>query len=237
MKKLRILVVEDEPGIVRVLEPTISAAGATVKVAWDGREAVTHLKDAEYDLVLCDLGLPDMDGKELVGKIREGSDIPIIVLSASGAEEDRIRALDAGADDFVGKPFSAGELLARIRAAVRRRSPTRGAQKVRFGELEIDMERRRVVLQGEEIRLSAREHSLLRLLAQSSDGVATHREIIEEVWGPDARAETQSVRVLVGQLRQKLEEDPSSPRIVRTEPGIGYRLSAPRTAAAELTYE
>jgi two-component system KDP operon response regulator KdpE len=224
MKTLRILVVEDEPGIVRVLEPTIGATGATVKVAWDAREALNHLKAAEYDLAICDLGLPDMDGRELVGKIRENSDIPIIVLSARGREEDRVEALDAGADDFVAKPFSAGELLARIRAAVRRRSPTRGAQTVKFGELEVDMKRRRVVLQGQEIRLSAREHSLLMLLAQSTDGIATHREIIENVWGPSASAETQSVRVLVGQLRQKLEEDPSSPRIVCTEPGVGYRL-------------
>jgi two-component system KDP operon response regulator KdpE len=166
-----------------------------------------------------------VDGHERVGKIRVDSDVPIIVLSARGDEHDRISALDAGADDFVAKPFSTGELLARIRAAVRRRSPTRGARKVRFGELEVDLDRRRVILHGQEIGLSAREHSLLTLLAQSVDGVATHRQIIDRVWGREAGAETQSVRVLVGQLRQKLEQDSSTPQILRTEPGVGYRLT------------
>jgi two-component system KDP operon response regulator KdpE len=225
MKTLSILVIEDEPGIVRVLEPTLTATGAAVKIACDGRQATGCLKSGSYDLVLCDLGLPDIDGHELVGKIRHDSDVPIIVLSAQGDEQARITALDAGADDFVAKPFSAGELLARIRAAVRRRSPTRGLRKIKFGQLEVDLDRRRVVLQGEDIKLSAREHSLLTLLAESPNGVATHREIINRVWGPDASAETQSVRVLVGQLRQKLEEDPSNPRILRSEPGVGYSLS------------
>lgn len=224
MSNLSILVIEDEPGLVRVLEPTLASTGAAVKVAWDGREAAKCLKAGQYDLILCDLGLPDVDGKELVAKIREDSDVPIIVLSACGQEEDRIKALDAGADDFVAKPFSAGELLARIRSAVRRRSPTRGVRKLKVGSLEVDLERRRAVLHGEEIRLSAREHSLLALLAESPDGVASHRQIIDRVWGPGASAETQSVRVLVGQLRQKLEADPSSPEMVCTEPGVGYRL-------------
>jgi len=224
MNKLNILVVEDEMGIVRVLEPTLTATGAAVKIAWNGREALAHLNAGKYDVVLCDLGLPDVDGHQLVAKMREGSDIPIIVLSARGDEHDRIKALDAGADDFVAKPFAAGELLARIRAAVRRRSPTRGARKIKFGEMEVDFDRRRVVLHGEEISLSVREHSLLSLLAQRTDGVASHREIIDSVWGPNGNAETQSVRVLVGQLRQKLEVDPSNPRILRTEPGVGYRL-------------
>jgi two-component system KDP operon response regulator KdpE len=224
MKGPSVLVIEDEPGIVRVLEPTLSASGATVKVAWNGREAVNYLKAGQYDLILCDLGLPDGDGKELVRKIRQSSDIPIIVLSACGEEEERILALDAGADDFVAKPFSAGDLLARIRAVVRRRSPTRGVRMVNLGSLEVDLERRRAVLHGEEIRLSAREHSLLSLLAVSPDNVATHGQIIERVWGLGGNAETQSVRVLVSQLRQKLEENPSAPKMVCTEPGVGYRL-------------
>lgn len=226
MKQLQILVIEDEPGIVRVLEPTITASGAFVRVAWNGAEGYSCLETDHYDVVICDLGLPDMDGEELVRRIRSSSDVPIIVLSARSEEGDRIRALDAGADDFVAKPFPAGELLARIRAVVRRRSPTRGSRKVKFGELEVDLDRRRVVLQGQEIRLSAREHALISLLAQSPDGIATHRQIIERVWGNHGSAEAQSVRVLVGQLRQKLEEDPATPRIVCTEPGVGYRLSA-----------
>lgn len=224
MKKLRILVIEDEPGIVRVLEPTLAASGASTKVAWSGSQGFEYLTEGGYDLVLCDLGLPDMDGEELISKIRDVSDVPVIVLSARGQEKDRIKALDAGADDFVAKPFAAGELLARIRAAVRRRSPMQSSTRRKIGELEVDFERRRVVLCGEEIRLSAREHSLLTLLAQMPGGVATHRQIIERVWGPAAAAETQSVRVLVGQLRQKIEEDPSAPRILCTEPGVGYRL-------------
>jgi two-component system KDP operon response regulator KdpE len=224
MTKLKVLVIEDEPGIVRVLEPTLRAGGAETKIAWTGAEGVTSLSAGGYDVVLCDLGLPDIDGHELVGRLRAASDVPIIVLSARGQEEDRITALDAGADDFVAKPFSAGELLARIRAAVRRRSPLATSRTNKFGDLEIDFDRRRAVLAGEEIRLSAREHALLVLLAQSPTGVATHQQIIEHVWGSGGRAETQSVRVLVGQLRQKLEEDPSFPRIVCTEPGVGYRL-------------
>ena len=227
MTQLRILVIEDEPGIVRVLEPTIQASGALVQIAWTGAEGLQFLKAGEYDVVICDLGLPDIEGTELLAAIRSTSDVPIIVLSARGQEQDRIRALDAGADDFVTKPFAAGELLARIRAAVRRHAPARGLRNIKLGELEVDLERRRVLLEGVEIRLSGREHSLMTLLAQSPSGVATHREIIDQVWGPQANAETQSVRVLVGQLRQKLEEDPSAPRIVCTEPGVGYRLQRP----------
>jgi two-component system KDP operon response regulator KdpE len=224
MSKLAALIIEDEPGIVRVLEPTLRASGADVSVAWTGLEGVECLQQVSYDVVLCDLGLPDIEGHELVARLRSTSDVPIIVLSARSQEEARIEALDAGADDFVAKPFSAGELLARIRAAVRRRSPSPQTRKTKFGDLEVDFERRRALLAGTEIRLSAREHALLTLLARAPAGIATHREIIETVWGPDARAETQSVRVLVGQLRQKLEEDPSSPQIVCTEPGVGYRL-------------
>ena len=216
MKKLTYLVIEDEPGIVRVLEPTLAASGADVKIAWSGKQGIDYLRAGRYDLVLCDLGLPDIDGHELVSKIRAESDIPIIVLSARGQERDRIRALDFGADDFVAKPFAAGELLARIRAVVRRRAPTLASKSAKVGDLENDFERRRVILAGEEIRLSAREHVLLTLLAQSPGRAATHREIIERVWGPDAKAETQSLRVNVGQLRQKLEEDPSKPTIVCT---------------------
>jgi two-component system KDP operon response regulator KdpE len=226
MNTLTILVIEDEPGIVRVLQPTLTASGATVKIAWSGSQGLDYLMTGGYDLVLCDLGLPDMDGHELVSRIRAASDVPIIVLSARGQEQDRIQALDSGADDFVAKPFSAGELLARIRSAVRRRPPAAATKSTKIGDLEIDFERRRVILDGEEIRLSAREHALLTLLAQSPGRVATHREIIERVWGANANAETQSVRVLVGQLRQKLEEDPSRPSIVCTEPGIGYRLAS-----------
>lgn len=224
MKGLKILVIEDEPGIVRMLEPTLAAAGADVRVAWSGSQAMDCLALHGCDLVLCDLGLPDIDGQELVGAIRAASDVPVIVLSAREHELDKVRALDAGADDFVSKPFSVVELLARIRVATRRNAPKHPSRALTFGELLVDMDRRRALIFGEEIRLSRREHALLTLLAQAPEGVATHRQIIEHVWGPDASAETQSVRVLVGQLRQKLERDPASPKILCTEPGVGYRL-------------
>jgi two-component system KDP operon response regulator KdpE len=224
MDGLNILVIEDEESLIRVLEPTLSATGAVVTVARSGSKGLDALAQRGFDIVLCDLGLPDMDGEELIKAIRSDTDVPIIVLSARGAEDDRINSLDAGADDFVAKPFSAGELLARVRAAVRRRPPKAQSDIVRLSGIEIDLTRRRAILDGEEIRLSGREHSLLTLLAQSPGAVVTHRQIIERVWGPDTKADTQFVRVLVGQLRQKLEEDPSRPKILRTEPGRGYRL-------------
>lgn len=224
MEQVRILIVEDEAAIVRMLQPTLAADGATTEVAWSGSQACEYLEASGFDLVLCDLGLPDIDGQDLIRHIRERTDVPIIVLSARGMEQERIKALDSGADDFVPKPFAAGELLARIRAALRRRPPAGSPASIKLGEVEVDLKRRRVLIQGEEIRLSGREHALLTLLAQRAGGVVTHREIIDHVWGSDARAETQSVRVLVGQLRQKVEEDPARPSLVCTEPGVGYRL-------------
>lgn len=225
MEQTRILIVEDEAAIVRMLEPTLAAGGAVADIAWSGSQASEYLAKGDYDLVLCDLGLPDVDGKELIKQIREQTDVPIIVLSARGMEREKILALDAGADDFVAKPFAAGELLARIRAALRRRPANRDKGSIKAGGIEVDLERRRVLIDGEEIRLTAREHALICLLARRAGGVVTHRDIIDTVWGSDTRAETQSVRVLVGQLRQKVEEDPARPRIVRTEPGLGYRLA------------
>lgn len=224
MKEMAILVIEDEPGIARVLDPVLQASGAIPKIAWSGSQALEYLASGTFDLILCDLGLPDIDGKDLILRIRQMTDIPIIVLSARGMEDERVRALDAGADDFVAKPFSAPELLARIRAAMRRRSPQRPSGKIRIGRIEVDKVRRRAVLDEVEIRLSGREHALLVLLAEAPEQVVTHQQIIDRVWGPQSKAETQSVRVLVGQLRQKLEEDSSDPRILRTEPGVGYRL-------------
>jgi two-component system KDP operon response regulator KdpE len=222
---LQILVVEDEPSIVRVLEPTLTAAGWRPKVAWSGSQALEYLSSSNFDVVICDLGLPDIHGKDLIGRIRETTDVPIIVLSAQGLEHDRISALDSGADDFVSKPFSSGELLARVRAITRRRSPPQDSGSINLGDLEVDLRRRRAILQGEEIRLSGREHILLSLLAREAGQVVTHRQIIEQVWGSEGKADTQFVRVLVGQLRQKLEEDPSDPKLVCTEPGLGYRLA------------
>lgn len=225
MQDARILVVEDEAPIVRVLEPTLQAAGASVKVAWSGSHALELVGAGDYDLILCDLGLPDIDGQDLIPELRAASDAPIIVLSARGQEKERIVALDGGADDFVPKPFATGELLARIRAALRRRAPKQSGDVIRLPGLDVDLRRRVASLDGEEIRLSGREHALLTLLASNSGNVVTHRQIMQTVWGTNAKVETQLVRVLIAQLRQKLEAEPSRPKLICTEPGIGYRLN------------
>jgi len=222
---LSILIIEDEPALVRALEPALLARGAAVKVAWSGSHGLDLICRESFDVVLCDLGLPDIDGLELIPQLRKLSQVPIIVLSASGSEQNRIEALDCGADDFVAKPFSAGELMARIRAVARRRSPKQNGAAIKLNGMELDLTRRRVVLQGEEIRLSAREHALLTLLARNPGTPVSHREIIRAVWGEEAEVDTQFVRVLVGQLRQKVEANSSSPTLIRTEPGVGYRLA------------
>jgi two-component system, OmpR family, KDP operon response regulator KdpE len=222
---LKILLIEDEPAIVRALQPTLESTGASVRVAWSGSHGVEMLAHGEFDIVLCDLGLPDIHGLELIPQIRGISDVPVIVLSASGTEQARIQALDRGADDFINKPFQAGEFLARKRAVSRRRAPRTNGSSIKLDGLEVDLTRRRALLQGEEIKLSGREHALLSLLAEHAGKPVTHKQIIRAVWGEDAQVDTQFVRVLVGQLRQKIEAEPSAPELVRTEPGIGYTLA------------
>lgn len=225
MEGARILFVEDEPAIYRAVEPVLQAHGMSVQRAASGGEALDLLTAERFDVILLDLGLPDMDGSDLIVAQRAHSDIPIIVLSARGREADKIHALDAGADDFMVKPFASGELLARIRAALRRRALVRPkSDSLRFEGIEIDLVRRRALVQGEEIKLSGREHALLSALGRAAGGVLTHKQIIAAVWGDGAQVDAQFVRVLVGQLRQKVEADPARPRLVRTEPGVGYRL-------------
>jgi len=220
-----VLLVDDEPQLVRALTPALSAAGYEVSVAASGAAALTHLAGEGCDAVILDLGLPDLDGKTVIGRIREWSEVPIVVLSARDIEQEKIAALDLGADDFVNKPFAVGELLARLRAAMRGRE-RRFAARAQFkaGDLEINFADRRVLIQGQEIRLTVREYDLLRALARYAGRVVTHRQLTAAVWGGQAQVEAQFVRVLVGQLRQKIEEEPASPRIVLTEPGLGYRL-------------
>jgi two-component system KDP operon response regulator KdpE len=221
----RLLLVDDEPQIVRALTPALQAAGYDVLAADGGGEALNLLAANPMDLMVLDLGLPDMDGKEVIVRVREWSDAPIIVLSARDVENEKIEALDLGADDFVNKPVGVGELLARIRAALRGRERRWNAQaKARAGDLEVDFARRRVTIQGEEIKLTPREYDLLRALARHCGKVVTHRQLIAAVWGAEANVDAQFVRVLVAQLRQKIESEPSAPGILLTEPGIGYRL-------------
>jgi two-component system KDP operon response regulator KdpE len=222
----RLLIVDDEPQIVRALTPAMAAAGFDVEAAGGGEDALGRLATQPSDVVILDLGLPDLDGKEVIQRVREWSDVPIIVLSARDLENEKIAALDFGADDFVNKPVGVGELLARIRAVMRGRERRFSAQpRFQFGELEINFPARRVMVQGEEIRLTPREYQLLRILAGHAGQVVTHRQIITAVWGSDSNADAQFVRVLMAQLRQKLEADPASPTLLLTEPGIGYRLS------------
>jgi len=222
----RLLIVDDEPQIVRALTPAMAAAGFEVESSGSGEEALSRLAGEPSDAVILDLGLPDMDGKEVIQRVREWSDVPIIVLSARDLENEKIAALDFGADDFVNKPVGVGELLARIRAAMRGRERRFSAQpRFQFGDLEINFPARRVMVQGDEIRLTPREYQLLRILAGHAGQVVTHRQIITAVWGTDSNADAQFVRVLMAQLRQKLEADPASPTLLLTEPGIGYRLA------------
>jgi two-component system KDP operon response regulator KdpE len=222
----RLLMVDDEPQILRALTPALVAAGFTVSTADNGEAALSTLAGEPSEVVILDLGLPDMDGKEVIQRIREWSDCPIIVLSARDLESEKIAALDLGADDFVNKPVGVGELLARIRAVLRGRERRFSAQpRFQFGELEINFPARRVMISGEEVRLTPREYQLLRILAGHAGQVVTHRQIITAVWGTDTNADAQFVRVLMAQLRQKLERDPSSPELLMTDPGIGYRLT------------
>jgi len=221
----RLLIVDDEPQIVRALTPALTQAGFEVTSAANGEMAMFVLAGEPAEVMILDLGLPDMDGKEVIQRVREWSDIPIIVLSARDLESEKIAALDLGADDFVNKPVGVGELLARLRAALRGRERRFSAQpKFQFGELEINFPARRVMVAGEEVKLTPREYQLLRILAGHAGQVVTHRQIIMAVWGADSNADAQFVRVLMAQLRQKLEADPGSPQLLLTEPGIGYRL-------------
>ena len=221
----RLLLVDDEPQIVRALTPALSAAGYHVDTAATGGAALNWLASEPCDAVILDLGLPDMDGKDVIVRLREWSEAPIIVLSARDLESEKIAALDLGADDFVNKPVGIGELLARIRATLRGRERRFASQpQFRCGVLDLDFAARRVSVMGDEVKLTPREYDLLRTLARHAGRVVTHRQVITAVWGASAQVDAQFVRVLVGQLRQKLESEPSSPRIVLTEPGIGYRL-------------
>lgn len=226
MSLAHLLLVDDEQQILRALRPALVAAGYEVATAETGGEALAHLAGEACDVVILDLGLPDLDGKEVIARIREWSEVPILVLSARDLEHEKIAALDQGADDFINKPFGVGELLARIRASLRGRERRFSANAVfRSGDLQVNFATRQAALQGDEVRLTPREYDLLKTLARYGGRVVTHKQLIAAVWGPAAQVDAQFVRVLVAQLRQKIEEDASTPRILLTEPGVGYRLT------------
>lgn len=221
----RLLLVDDEPQILRALTPALTAGGFDVETAANAESAIAKMAADPCDVVILDLGLPDQDGKEVIARLREWTEAPIIVLSARNLESEKIEALDLGADDFVNKPVGVGELLARVRASLRGRERRFASQAVyRAGDLEVDFAARRVRVEGEEVRLTPREYDLLRTLARHAGRVVTHRQVITAVWGPGAQVDAQFVRVLVGQLRQKIEVEPSAPQNLLTEPGVGYRL-------------
>jgi two-component system, OmpR family, KDP operon response regulator KdpE len=222
----RILVIDDEPQIRKFLRISLNAYGYEVIEAVRGEDGVAKCATETPDLVILDLGLPDLDGREVIARIREWSKVPIIVLSVRAAEDEKVAALDRGADDYVTKPFGIQELLARVRATLRARyqdgEPPPAVVKV--GELTIDIPRRRVRMAGAEIRLSRKEFAILRLLAQHAGRIVTHQQLLREVWGPAHEHETHYLRIYTGHLRQKLGDDPADPRYISNEPGVGYRL-------------
>ena len=222
---LRVLIVDDEPQIRRFLRVSLTAEGMQVIEAANLAEAVIALRSDKPDLMVLDLGLPDGDGFELIPKVRQNSSLPIIVLSVRDDEGGKVRALDAGADDYLTKPFGTAELLARIRAALRHRLLAAGAQPlIETGELKIDLTLRRVSLAGVDLKLSRKEYAILEVLAKHAGRVVTQPQILREVWGKVHEDDTQYLRVYIGQLRQKLGDDAAAPRYLLTEPGVGYRL-------------
>jgi len=221
----RILVIDDEPQIHRFLGPALDASGYEHVRADDATSGLREIARKPPDAVVLDLGLPDMDGKEALVKARAFYDGPILILSARDKETEKIDALDAGADDYVEKPFGVGELLARLRVAMRHRLHRDGAEPViRSGDVEIDLVNRRVTRAGAAVKLSPKEYDLLARLAEGGGKVITHRQLLTAVWGPAHEHDVQYLRVFVGQLRQKLEAEAASPQIVVTEPGVGYRF-------------
>jgi len=223
----RILVVDDEPQIQRFLRPALNAAGYEVVAAATGAEALKAAATAAPDVVILDLGLPDMDGKEVIARLRAWSDVPIVILSARDREAEKIAALDLGADDYIEKPFGIGELTARIRTALRHRIKAEGGvTEISVDGLEIDAVRRTVSRDGEPVRLTPKEYDLLLTLARHAGRVVMHKTLLTSVWGPAHGEDLHYLRVFIGQLRGKIERDPANPRIIRTEPGIGYRFVA-----------
>ena len=222
----RVLLVDDEAAILRFLKPALEANDYEMTSAGTVAEAIKRIASDTPDIVLLDLGLPDGDGKDVIRRAREWSDVPIIVLSAREREAEKIESLDLGADDYVNKPFNVGELMARMRTALRHRMQRQAEVPVlHVGDLAVDSVRRRVVRAGRELKLTPKEFELLSFLARHAGRVVTHKQILSAVWGPAHAEDTQYLRVYVGQLRQKIEAKPDDPQIILTEPGIGYRIA------------
>jgi two-component system KDP operon response regulator KdpE len=232
MNDKTILVVDDEPQIRRVLRATLSASGFEVIEAKNGQEAVEMVVREHPDLVLLDVNMPEMSGLEACSKIRLSFSGPIIMVTVRNSEQDKVLALDSGADDYVVKPFAMGELLARIRAALRRSGSEEPLPKIETPELTVDLERRIVDVRGQRVHLTPKEFDVLRLLITQPGKPLTHKKLLQTVWGPDHSEETEILRVVINQLRKKIEKDPSRPRYILTEPWLGYRFQL-QTVASE----
>jgi two-component system KDP operon response regulator KdpE len=223
-----VLIVDDEPQIRRVMRTTLTSQGYAVVEAKTGEEALQKFRSDHPGLILLDVNLPGISGLDVCREIRQSSDIPIVMLTVRNTERDKVQALDAGADDYVVKPFGAQELLARIRAAVRRSAPEEATPAFVSDDLQIDFAKRAVTLQGNPVRLTPKEFELLRHLVANQGMALNHRRLLQAVWGPDYGEETEYLRVFINQLRKKIEPDPRHPRYIHTDPWIGYRFE-PRT--------
>ena len=221
-----VVLIEDEPQIRRFLRATLGSQGYRLFEAATGADGLVEAASRQPDVVIVDLGLPDMDGLEVIRRLREWSTVPIIVLSARGQEADKVVALDLGADDYVSKPFGAEELLARVRVAIRHKAGVAHEDAVfTTGELKVDLGRRHVFVGDQEVKLTPTEYRLLTTLVRHAGRVLTHRQLLKEVWGPNQTEEAHYLRVYMAQLRRKIEADPAQPRYLLTEPGVGYRLA------------
>jgi len=222
-----VLVIEDEPQMLRFLRPALQGNGFRIEEATTGQDGIRAASMTTPDVVLLDLGLPDIDGLEVTRRLREWTQVPILVISARGREDDKVAALDAGADDYVTKPFGIRELLARLRVALRRASRigAGGTSRLSIGDLDLDLEKRRVAIGGKLVHLTPIEYRLLAELARNAGKVLTHSHLLRQVWGPGYSQQSHYLRVYMTQLRRKLEPEPARPRLLLTEPGVGYRLS------------
>jgi two-component system KDP operon response regulator KdpE len=226
MTSATVLIVDDEPQIRRVLRTTLTSQGYAVLEARTGDEALEALRGEHVDLVLLDLNMPGRSGLETCREIRASGDVPIIMLTVRNSERDKVQALDAGADDYVVKPFGSEELMARIRAALRRSATTEGLPLFASGELSVDFEKRLVLVKGRSVRLTPKEFDLLRYLVANQGRPLPHRRLLQAVWGPDYGDETEYLRVFINQLRKKIEPDPHNPSYIHTEPWVGYRFES-----------
>ncbi len=227
-KRTTILIVDDEPAIRRFLRTSLGAQDFAIVEADTGAAALAAVARDKPDLLILDLGLPDMDGIEVVRRVRANADLPILILSVRDDERGKVEALDLGADDYITKPFGMEELIARVRTALRHRFQTQGERPAFVsGDLAVDLVRRTVKLRGQEVKLSPKEYELLKLLVTHAGKVLTHRQILTQVWGPAHTEDAQYLRVAVRSLRQKIEADPAQPQLIQTESGVGYRLRVP----------